>query len=112
MIALWGLPTDPPLVAVREELVRLGSAVALIDQMAGPETELILESGGNCRTLSGRLSGPGIDMRFEDVTALYARPYGLEELRSALDVGPGSAEDAVLGEVEMSLAAWWSAFPG
>jgi glutathione synthase/RimK-type ligase-like ATP-grasp enzyme len=73
LVLLWGLSTERPLAAVREELLRLGVPTVTVDQHAVLDTEIRLNVG---RDLEGaiRVAGEGwIDL--SEVSAVYLRPY-------------------------------------
>src|SRR5215217_3567157 len=77
MILLWGLPGDTPLAQVHSVLTQLGHPVAFVDQCAVLETELEL-------TVDTAIAGT---MRIRDqvidlstITAVYLRPYGIDQL--------------------------------
>jgi len=77
MILLFGVPGDTPLARVHAESIRQGHAVALIDQRAVLETEADVVFGSEVEGTI-RIRGQVIDL--SSVTAVYLRPYGLDQL--------------------------------
>jgi ribosomal protein S6-L-glutamate ligase RimK-like protein len=77
MILLVGVPGETPLARVHTELIRQGQAVALIDQRAVLETEIDVTVGSEVEGAI-RIGQQVIDL--SSVTAVYLRPYGLDQL--------------------------------
>ena len=88
LILLWGLASDPPMAAVREQVRLLGAPTVFADQAAVLETEIDLEVGETVKA-SIQIRGESFDLAA--VTAAYLRPYISCELPAIASAGPGSA---------------------
>jgi glutathione synthase/RimK-type ligase-like ATP-grasp enzyme len=94
VIVLWGLEHEEPLARVGAALTRFGADVALLDQRDVPRMQVRL-SAERVDTPRGR-----IDLR--RVSAMYARPFGADQL-------VGSEDTAALHHaqrVEQGLWTW------
>ena len=80
MIVLWGLEREPPMAHVATELARLGAEVLFLDQRAVAHTDVRLSfrSGG----FHGYIRTPGERVDLRRVHAMYARPFGADQLVS------------------------------
>jgi RimK-like ATP-grasp domain len=103
LILLWGLGSERPLAAVREELDRLGAPTRLIDQRHAPNTEICLDVDSG---VSGcvRMRDEKIDLGA--VTALYLRPYDSRCLPSIANAGPNSPAWGHTLAVDNILLSW------
>lgn len=103
LVLMWGLSTERPLAAVREELVRLGVPVFMMDQHIVLETEMRLWVE---RDLEG---GIRVRDRYVDlaaVSAVYLRPYDSRRVPAVARAGPDSpAWRHALG-VDYLMACW------
>ncbi len=77
MILLFGVPGDAPLARVHTELKRQGLDVAFLDQRAVLQMEADVEFGADVQGTI-RMGQQVIDL--SAVTAVYLRPYGLDQL--------------------------------
>jgi hypothetical protein len=89
MILLWGVPMDPPLAAVERILRRDGVPYAFLDQRAVLRSELSLCIGSD---ISGTLRVDDENISLDEFTAIYPRPYALDQITSLAQAGRGSAE--------------------
>jgi hypothetical protein len=108
MILLWGVPADPPLVAVEKILRRERIAYAFLDQRAVLATELALVCG---ERIGGTLSVSGDSIRLEDVDAVYPRPYELERIEPIASAGPQSPEFRHAATIQQALSIWLDLTP-
>ncbi len=88
MILLWGVPYDPPLAAVEKILHRDGANYAFLDQRAILDSELSLQVG---ERVSGILRVQGETLPLEEISAVYPRPFALEQIKAFADAGRDSA---------------------
>jgi glutathione synthase/RimK-type ligase-like ATP-grasp enzyme len=77
MILLLGVPGDTPLARVHAELIRQEQACALIDQRAVLEMEADVSFGNE---VEGTIRIGQQVIELSSVTAVYQRPYGLDQL--------------------------------
>ncbi len=103
LVLLWGLETDRPLAAVREELDLLGVPNLMVDQHDVLDTEIQLDLG---QDLEGaiRVRDRWIDLAA--VTAAYLRPYDSRHVPAVAREGPDSAAWWHALDVEYVLASW------
>jgi glutathione synthase/RimK-type ligase-like ATP-grasp enzyme len=103
-VLLWGLSTDPPLAAVREELVDLGVPVLMLDQREVLDTEVRLCVG---HILEGeiRIRDGWVDLA--SVSAAYLRPYDSHRVRSVAREGTASAAWRHAVAVDCAMASWF-----
>lgn len=103
LILLWGLGSERPLIAVGEELRRLGAPTRLIDQRDVLHTQVFLGVdsgvGGTIHTRNDRID-------LSTVTALYLRPYASCALPAIARAGPNSAEWRHAVTVDDMLSSW------
>ena len=88
MILLWGVPSDDPLLRVREALERTDARVAFFDQRALPDTRMTLAVHA---TVSGVLETPDQAVDLGAVKAVYLRSYDCRRIPTVRRAGPGSA---------------------
>jgi glutathione synthase/RimK-type ligase-like ATP-grasp enzyme len=104
LVLLWGLSTDRPLAAVREELLRLGVPLLTVDQHEVLDTEIRLSVGHD---LEGAIRVGGdrwIDLA--EVSAVYLRPYDSRHVAAVAREGPESAAWRHALAVEHVMASW------
>lgn len=103
LVLLWGLGSEHPMAAVREELVRLGVPVLILDQREVLDIEVRLSVG---RELTGgiRLRGEWVDLT--SVSAAYLRPYDLRLLPALAREGRNSGAWRHALAVEHAMASW------
>lgn len=103
LVLLWGLSTEGPLAAVREELVRLNVPILMVDQHAVLDTEVRLCVG---RDLEGaiRIRDEWTDLAA--VSAVYLRPYDSRRVPAVAREGSDSAAWRHALEVEHVMASW------
>ena len=103
LVLLWGLETERPMSAVREELARLGAPGAMVDQRRVFDTRVRLRVG---RDLDGAVwTGEGwTDL--SEVTAVYLRPYDSRQVPAVAREGPASPAWRHASAVDHVLAAW------
>ena len=93
LILLWGIGAEEPLVAVLQELIRLGAATCLIDQHDVLNTEIELDVAAN---IGGKVRTKDQVIDLTEVTACYLRPYNWQDF-------------AALAHVPMNSSAWYHA---
>jgi len=103
LIFLWGLQSDPPLAAVREQLSCLGAHTVFADQRAVLETDVDLEVGETVKA-SIRIRGESHDLM--RVSAAYLRPYGSCDLPDIAAAAPESASWKHAALVDDLLTTW------
>ena len=108
MILLWGVPSDPPLAAVERILRRDDVAFAFLDQRAVLESELSLCVGSS---VSGTLRVDDDVLPLEEITAIYPRPYALEQITSLAQAGRESAEYRRAAAFQDLLSIWLDLTP-
>jgi hypothetical protein len=77
MILLFGVPGDAPLARVHAELKRQGQPVVFLDQRAVLQMEADVEFGAK---VQGTIRCGQLTIDLSTVTAVYHRPYGLDQL--------------------------------
>jgi hypothetical protein len=103
MILLWGVPGDTPLAQVHSVLTRLGHPVAFVDQRAVLETELELTVDTAIRGIV-RIRDRTINL--DRITAVYLRPYGVDQLPVLQRVGRDSPTWSHAVAIVDALLAW------
>jgi ribosomal protein S6-L-glutamate ligase RimK-like protein len=103
LVLLWGLESDPPLAAVRQQLRSLDVPNELIDQRLILDTEVQLNVGERIDA-SLRIRNREIDLN--EVTAIYVRPYDSHQLPGIANAGPHSLAWQHATEVDDVLASW------
>ena len=104
LILLWGLSTERPLAAVREELLGLGVPTFTVDQHAVLDTEIRLNVG---RDLEGAIrvaKDRWIDL--SEVSAVYLRPYDSRRVPAVRREGPESTASRHALAVDNVMASW------
>lgn len=108
VVALWGLRVERILAAVEEELRRMGAETVVIDQADILRIDAQL-------TVDSRLKGwVGLDDRridFDEITAVYLRPYDARQVPAVAATGPGSAAWEHAGAVDDILWTWCELTP-
>jgi glutathione synthase/RimK-type ligase-like ATP-grasp enzyme len=108
MILLWGIATDGPLASVRAALLRMGAAVAFLDQRALLRSTIELTLDGGVR---GRLETPDWSADLASVSAVYLRPYDARRMDALRGVKPTSGRFRRALEFEDALACWMEMTP-
>jgi len=103
LVLLWGLESDPPLAAVREQLHLLGVANELVDQRKILDTDVQLNVGESIDA-SLRIRNREIDLN--EITAIYVRPYDSHQLPEIANAGPQSLAWQHATGVDDILASW------
>ncbi|HEY3057552.1 MAG TPA: RimK domain-containing protein ATP-grasp [Chloroflexota bacterium] len=101
MIALWGLEREAPLACVGAALGRFGADVLLLDQRWVAQTDVRLSQCSG--VVNGRIQMPSGHVDLRRVQAMYARPFGADQLVS------DSADSAALRHmwrIEHALWTW------
>lgn len=103
LVLLWGLGSELPLAAVREELVRLGVPVLMLDQREVLDTRIRLCVG---RKLNGeiRLGDAWVDLT--SISAAYLRPYDSRVLPAVAREGRNSRAWRHALAIERAMASW------
>jgi hypothetical protein len=86
-VLLWGLPSDPPLAAVRNALQRTGQRVLLLDQRAVLEISVELAVGSS---IEAHLCLKNETIDLAAVKAAYLRPCDPRDLPGIARAGPKS----------------------
>jgi glutathione synthase/RimK-type ligase-like ATP-grasp enzyme len=103
LVLLWGLSTEGPLAAVREELVRLDVPVLMVDQHAVLDTEVRLCVG---RGLEGAIRIQDRWVDFGAVSAVYMRQYESRRVPAVAREGTDSAAWRHALAVDYVMASW------
>jgi glutathione synthase/RimK-type ligase-like ATP-grasp enzyme len=104
LVLLWGLSTERPLAAVRDELLSLGVPTFTVDQHAVLDTEIRLNVG---RDLEGAIrvaKDRWIDL--SEVSAVYMRPYDSRRVSAVTRDGPDSTASRHALAVDHVMASW------
>ena len=108
MILLWGLPTDPPIAAIERILRREDVPYSFLDQRAFLDTEVALR----CSTeIGGTLRVAGDELELEEVTAVYARPYELQQMKETAGLDPQSPQIQHATAIHAAMAVWLDLTP-
>jgi hypothetical protein len=108
LILLWGLGTEGPLTAVREELHQLGLPTVLIDQHDVLTTEIHLSVGEDIHG-SVQMEDEWVDL--SEVTAAYVRPYDSRCLPVVEQAGEASAVWRHAATLDETLMSWTEVTP-
>src|SRR6516164_6129771 len=108
MIMLWGLPEDTPLESVHAILTRRTQTVAFVDQHAIRETDF--EPTSDSR-IEGRLRIRDQVIDLDQVTAVYMRPYALEQLPAIRECQQQSPEWQRASAIFGMLSSWTEMTP-
>jgi len=100
---LWGIGADGPLAAVRRALERSEVPFAFIDQHALVDSAMTLTCDG---TAGGTLRSPNGDVRLDEVTAAFLRPYDPRRILREQGLDAGSCTWQVALEYEDLLSCW------
>ena len=103
MILLWGLPEDDPLEAVFRVLQRSGAQVILVDQYEVLNSSLRLRVA--CE-VEGVLCVGTQEVRLEQISAAYIRPYDSTALLRGRAAHPRSSTYRHAMEFDACLRAW------
>jgi hypothetical protein len=102
-ILLWGIPSDPPLAAVRDTLARAGCHFTLLDQRAILDTEVELSVATGVGGLV-RVGAETVDLA--SVRAAYLRPNDSRNLTAVASAGENSELWRHAVAVEDILLSW------
>jgi hypothetical protein len=108
MILLWGVPGDAPLAQVQRALSRHSAPTLLLDQRQILETEIDLVCGD---TIGGTLRVGNALIDLAGVSAVYLRPYGIDQLPVLRGAGPDSAAWRHAVAIVEALLAWVEVTP-
>jgi len=103
LVLLWGFETDPPLLAVREQLQILGTPSVLVDQRYVLDTEVNLQVG---EEIEATIQIGGCEIDLANVTAAYIRPHDSHRLPEISSAGPQSLLWRHAIEVDDILSSW------
>jgi hypothetical protein len=103
LILLWGVGSDGPLAAVRQELQHLGVPTSVIDQRHVLSTEIDLDVDYG---VSGAVRSPRGCIDLGAVTAVYMRPYDYRGLPLIAQEGPDSAAWRHALMIDDIIASW------
>ena len=108
MILLWGLPEDDPLEAVFRVLQRSGAPVILVDQYEVLDSSLRLRVA--CE-VGGLLRVGSQEVRLEQISAAYIRPYDSVALLHGRATHPHSSAYRHAMAFDACLRAWLEMTP-
>lgn len=108
MILLWGLPEDDPLEAVFRALQLRGAPMILVDQYEVLNSSLRLRVA--CE-VEGLLRVGSQEIRLEQISAAYIRPYDSTELLRGREAHPQSSAYRHAMEFDACLRAWLEMTP-
>jgi hypothetical protein len=102
-ILLWGVPADPPIMAVRDALQRAGCQVTLLDQrmVADTEVHLVVDS-----TVGGWMSVKEETFNLAAVSAAYIRPHDAREFPEVARAGQDSERWRHALALQDTLLSW------
>ena len=103
LILLWGHASDAQLLAVNQSLQKLGARIAFYDQRRVLNTEVDFFVDVNIR---GVLRVDDEEIRLEQVSAAYIRPFDSRWLSFIKDAGPESPEWIHAVKIEDALISW------
>lgn len=103
LVLLWGLSTEEPLAAVREELTRRDVPILMVDQHAVLNTGVRLCVG---RELEGAIRVRDRWVELDTVSAVYLRPYDSRHVPSVAREEPDSTAWRHALAVEYVMATW------
>jgi RimK-like ATP-grasp domain len=103
LVLLWGFETDPPLLAVREQLRTTGTPNVLVDQRLVLDTDVNLQVGEEVEAVI-RVGECEIDLA--TVTAAYIRPHDSHRLPEIYSAGTQSLAWQHAIEVDDILSSW------
>ena len=109
MILLFGIPSEPPVAMAQERLAELGERFLMLNQRDVEATDL------HCRVADGQVEGwlraPGMRIRLEEITSVYARPMDdrlLPELDGEAPLSPRRLRSRRLHD---AMVAWLDVTP-
>ncbi|MBX3329166.1 MAG: hypothetical protein KF722_02100 [Nitrospira sp.] len=108
MILLWGLPEDDPLEAVFRVLQRSGAPAILVDQYEVLNSSLRLRVA---KEVEGVLRVGSQEVRLEQISAAYIRPYDSTTLLRGRAADPRSSAYRHALEFDACLRAWCEVTP-
>jgi glutathione synthase/RimK-type ligase-like ATP-grasp enzyme len=103
LVLLWGFETDPPLLAVREQLRTMGTPSVLVDQRFVLDTDVNLQVG---KEVEATIQIGGCEIDLANVTAAYIRPHDSHRLPEISGAGPQSLLWRHAIEVDDILSSW------
>jgi glutathione synthase/RimK-type ligase-like ATP-grasp enzyme len=102
-ILLWGVASDPPLMAVEAALRRGGAQVTMLDQRAAARTQLRLSVS---RGIEGALRMGDRRLDLAAVKSVYLRPQDSRDLPGVVRAGERSAAWRHALKVEDMMLSW------
>jgi ribosomal protein S6-L-glutamate ligase RimK-like protein len=102
-VLLWGHASDAALLAVNQSLEKLGVRVAFYDQRRVLDTEVDFFVDD---TVRGVLRVEDEEIRLEQITAAYIRPFDSRWLSFIQDAGPDSPKWIHAVKIEDALISW------
>jgi hypothetical protein len=108
MILLWGVPTDPPIAAVERILRRERVPYSFLDQRAYLETEVVLQCHA---AIGGTLRVAADELKLDQVTAVYARPYEFHQIRETAGLDPQSPQILYATALHTAMTLWLDLTP-
>jgi len=103
MVLLWGISSDGPFAAVRDELQRIGVANRLLDQQTLLRSKISLSFEG---VPGGTLTTPDWSADLSAFTAIYLRPYDPRRLAALSGLKPDSPRKLRALVFEDTLTCW------
>ena len=103
LILIWGLPSDPPLAAVRAALDRRSARYFFLNQHAALNTCVELRVADQ---ISGKILCNEELLALQDVSAAYIRPHDSRRLPGVVDSEPESPAFQQAVGVEDALLTW------
>lgn len=107
MILIWGVPGDKPLASVREALEQMGAPVFFLNQHDVLRSAIDMSVNS---AVEGVLRTPEGEVKLENITAAYVRPYESARLPELAGTTPTLAshaeafDDVMLGWTEVTAA--------
>jgi hypothetical protein len=108
LVLLWGLESDRPLAAVRQELADRGVPFEFADQMQVLDSDARLTVS---ETIAASLRVKDREFDLSTVTAAYLRPYEVQRVPTVAAEGPQSAAWRHAAEFQDIIASWSAITP-
>jgi glutathione synthase/RimK-type ligase-like ATP-grasp enzyme len=102
-ILLWGLASDPPIIAVAEALRQTGASVTVLDQQSVARTRVQLSVS---RAVAGILRIGDRSLDLATVKSIYLRPQDSREMPNIVRAGANSAAFGHALAVEDMMLSW------
>ena len=110
MILLWGIPSEPPLAMVHEQLVQMGESVIMFNQRHFADSDMVLEIQEGM--VEGELRNEGKSIPLTEITSIYLRPMDDTQLPEILSLAPTDPERIRCRALNDLMLRWLDIAPG